>query len=95
MLFRLVATMIGCAYGPYLYLVLPLGGLYLAADALLLYAIWKALAAVRPVRIFLKNSKPGYKRQAFGDLGQVFFVKFILNELTLGLGFGFRFILLK
>jgi len=48
MLFRLVATMIGCAYGPYLYLVLPLGGLYLAADALLLYAIWKALAAVRP-----------------------------------------------
>ena len=58
MLFRLVATMIGCAYGPYLYLVLPLGGLYLAADALLLYAIWKALAAVRPVRIILKNWQP-------------------------------------
>ena len=58
MLFRLVATMIGCAYGPYLYLVLPLGGLYLAADALLLYAIWKALAAVRPVRIILRNWQP-------------------------------------
>ena len=71
MLFRLVATMIGCAYGPYLYLVLPLGGLYLAADALLLYAIWKALAAVRPVRIILKNWQPvlgrRYLRRVYHD----------------------------
>ncbi len=31
---------LGCLYGPYLYLVLPLGGLYLAADLLLLYTIF-------------------------------------------------------
>ena len=31
---------LGCLYGPYLYLVLPLGGLYLAADVLLLYTIF-------------------------------------------------------
>ena len=28
-------------YGPILYLVLPLGGLYLAADVLLLYTVFK------------------------------------------------------
>ena len=55
---RLAGAACGCFYGPYLYLVLPLGGLYLAADALLLYAIWKALAAVRPVRIIIKNWQP-------------------------------------
>jgi uncharacterized membrane protein len=31
---------IGCLYGPLLYLVLPLGGLYLAVDILLLYVIF-------------------------------------------------------
>jgi len=29
----------GCFYGPYIYVVLPLGGLYLAADGLLLHAV--------------------------------------------------------
>ena len=31
----------GCMYGPILYLVLPLGGLYLAADFLLVYTVFK------------------------------------------------------
>ena len=31
----------GCMYGPILYLVLPIGGLYLAADVLLLYTVFK------------------------------------------------------
>jgi len=39
-LFRFICMILGCCYGPYLYLVLPLGGLYLAADALLLYTIF-------------------------------------------------------
>jgi len=39
-LFRFIAMIVGCFYGPYLYLVLPLGGLYLAADVLLLYTIF-------------------------------------------------------
>lgn len=39
-LFRLICMILGLLYGPYLYLVLPLGGLYLAADGLLLYTIF-------------------------------------------------------
>ena len=39
-LFRFIAMIIGCLYGPLLYLVLPLGGLYLAVDILLLYVIF-------------------------------------------------------
>ncbi len=39
-LIRLICMILGCLYGPYLYLVLPLGGLYLAADILLLYTIF-------------------------------------------------------
>jgi len=39
-LFRFIAMIIGCLYGPLLYLVLPLGGLYLAVDVLLLYVIF-------------------------------------------------------
>ena len=39
-LFRFISMILGCLYGPYLYLVLPLGGLYLAADVLLLYTIF-------------------------------------------------------
>jgi len=39
-LFRFIAMILGCFYGPYLYLVLPLGGLYLAVDVLLLYTIF-------------------------------------------------------
>ena len=39
-LFRFICMILGCLYGPYLYLVLPLGGLYLAADVLLLYTIF-------------------------------------------------------
>ena len=35
----------GCMYGPILYLVLPLGGLYLAADVLLLYTVFKGQGA--------------------------------------------------
>ena len=31
----------GCMYGPVLYIVLPIGGLYLAADILLLYSVFK------------------------------------------------------
>jgi hypothetical protein len=31
--------LMGCFYGPYIYVVLPLGGLYLAADGLLLHAV--------------------------------------------------------
>merc|ERR1719184_642085 len=46
-LFRFIAMILGCFYGPYLYLVLPLGGLYLAADALLFYAVNTALAAFK------------------------------------------------
>lgn len=49
MLFRFIAMVMGCFYGPYLYLVLPLGGLYLAADALLFYAVNTALKAFRQV----------------------------------------------
>lgn len=41
MLLRLIALIMGCMYGPILYLVLPLGGLYLAADFLLLYTVFK------------------------------------------------------
>jgi hypothetical protein len=37
---RFISMVLGCLYGPYLYLVLPLGGLYLAADFLLLYTIF-------------------------------------------------------
>ena len=40
-LLRVIALIIGCMYGPYLYLVLPLGGLFLAADILLLYTVFK------------------------------------------------------
>lgn len=47
MLLRFISMVIGCFYGPYLYLVLPLGGLYLAADALLFYAVNTALKAFR------------------------------------------------
>jgi len=47
MLFRFTSMVIGCFYGPYLYLVLPLGGLYLAADALLFYAVNTALGAFK------------------------------------------------
>ena len=36
---RFVAMVMGCFYGPYIYIVLPLGGLYLAADGLLLHAV--------------------------------------------------------
>ena len=36
---RFVAMVMGCFYGPYIYIVLPLGGLYLAADALLLHTV--------------------------------------------------------
>lgn len=39
-LLRFICLILGCLYGPYLYLVLPLGGLYLAADGLLLYTIF-------------------------------------------------------
>ena len=39
-LIRFICMILGCLYGPYLYLVLPLGGLYLAADVLLLYTIF-------------------------------------------------------
>jgi len=39
-LFRFIAMILGCLYGPLLYLVLPLGGLYLAVDVLLLYIIF-------------------------------------------------------
>ena len=39
-LIRFICMCLGCLYGPYLYLVLPLGGLYLAADVLLLYTIF-------------------------------------------------------
>jgi len=39
-LLRFICMILGCLYGPYLYLVLPLGGLYLAADAVLLYTIF-------------------------------------------------------
>jgi len=38
---RVIALIMGCMYGPILYLVLPLGGLYLAADVLLLYTVFK------------------------------------------------------
>ena len=37
---RFISMILGCLYGPYLYVVLPLGGLYLAADVLLLYTIF-------------------------------------------------------
>lgn len=40
-LLRVIALIMGCMYGPILYLVLPLGGLYLAADVLLLYTVFK------------------------------------------------------
>lgn len=40
MVLRLMAMIVGCFYGPYLYVVLPLGGLYLATDVLLLYSIF-------------------------------------------------------
>ena len=36
-LFRLAGLIIGCFYGPYIYLVLPLGGLYLSFDCLTFY----------------------------------------------------------
>ena len=39
-LFRFIGMILGCLYGPFLYLVLPIGGLYLAADVLLLYTIF-------------------------------------------------------
>ena len=38
---RVIALIMGCMYGPFLFLVLPLGGLYLAADVLLLYTVFK------------------------------------------------------
>jgi len=47
MVLRFISMVIGCNYGPYLYLVLPLGGLYLAADGLLLYAVSTALKAFK------------------------------------------------
>jgi len=40
-LLRVIALIMGCMYGPILYLVLPLGGLSLAADVLLLYTVFK------------------------------------------------------
>ena len=49
MVLRFISMVIGCNYGPYLYLVLPLGGLYLAADGLLLYAVSTALKAFKQV----------------------------------------------
>jgi len=44
-LLRIIALIMGCMYGPILYLVLPLGGLYLAADVLLLYTVFKGQGA--------------------------------------------------
>lgn len=41
---RFVAMIMGCFYGPYVYAVLPLGGLYLAADGLLLHAVFGAFS---------------------------------------------------
>jgi hypothetical protein len=38
-LLRFVGMVMGCFYGPYIYIVLPLGGLYLAADGLLLNSV--------------------------------------------------------
>ena len=37
--FRLIALILGCFYGPYIYMVLPLGGLYLTLDCITAYAI--------------------------------------------------------
>jgi len=41
LILRFIAMAMGCVYGPYLYAVLPLGGLYLAADGLLLHTVSK------------------------------------------------------
>ncbi|XP_023338520.1 uncharacterized protein LOC111709144 [Eurytemora carolleeae] len=41
-LLRIAGMVCGCFYGPYLYLVVSLGGLYLSADFLILYTVfWK------------------------------------------------------
>lgn len=40
MLLRLGGMICGCFYGPYIYICLPLGGLYLAADLMLLYSLF-------------------------------------------------------
>ena len=39
-LFRLVGLIIGCFYGPYIYVVLPVGGLYLTFDCLVAYVVF-------------------------------------------------------
>ena len=39
-LFRLVCLILGCFYGPYVYLVAPLGGLYLLLDIVTAYLIY-------------------------------------------------------
>merc|ERR1712059_94465 len=41
MLFRLAGTICGCFYGPYLYLAVPLGGIYLAGDISLLVSLFR------------------------------------------------------
>lgn len=38
-LLRLVALILGCFYGPYIYMVLPLGGLFLTLDCITAYSI--------------------------------------------------------
>ena len=61
-LFRFIAMIIGCLYGPLLYLVLPLGGLYLAVDILLLYVIFGSVG--------LKTNKN------VDEDGKFFFIKY-------------------
>ncbi len=39
-LFRLVGLILGCFYGPYVYIVLPVGGLYLTFDCLVAYVVF-------------------------------------------------------
>jgi len=46
MLVRFTAMVLGCCYGPYLYLVLPLGGLYVAFDGLIIYAVTASISAI-------------------------------------------------
>ena len=42
---RFICMVMGCFYGPYIYLTFPLGGLYLAADAILIYAVTKSMSS--------------------------------------------------
>jgi hypothetical protein len=41
-LLRLTGLILGCFYGPYIYIVLPVGGLYLFFDFLTAYIIFEA-----------------------------------------------------